>query len=297
MVPASHVFTLLAFYLCCPTSLADGSIKVIGAGFGRTGTKSLKAALNELGYKTYHFSDMFFNKTHSEIWGTLWNNGSTVDDALNLLTENGYDAGVDWPLSLLWVEVLDRHPDAKVILSLRRNPEVWATSFMESTAVMGKWMSQTPLNLIFPGVGPAILWTFSAVGMDLHPEEMVPIRESAVQAYKKWKKTVMQNCPEEKLLVWKPEEGWKPLCEFLQIGDCPTTPFPKMSWDRLDLQRLHTVGTFIEAWWKALGVIFLILFNILLVCCHSYFSSRAEKKTEQAAKDTPTGTPTSKKED
>jgi len=296
MTPASIVFGLLVFSWCFLDSLADRPIKIIGAGFGRTGTSSLKLALNQLGYKTYHFSEMLFNRTHSRAWGSLWNNETSVDDVLGLVTENGYDAGVDWPISTLWAEVMERHPDAKVILSLRKNPEVWATSFMDTTAVIGKWMASFPWTLFFPGVGATILWSFTAVGIKLDPDILIPIRLSAVQAYKDWKKTVIKHVPAEKLLVWKPEDGWKPICEFLKRTDCPTTPFPKHAYDKMGLQSIHAFGMFVADWWKAIGFGFIIVFNVLLLICCQSRQEETEETAEAAAEGTPK-TEEEKKED
>ncbi len=97
------------------------TIKVIGAGLGRTGTLSLKAALEELGFsRCYHMTDVFAHLEHARVWDDAAR-GLPVDwDTLF----QGYQATVDWPGCAFYEEFMRRYPDAKVILSVR-DPERW----------------------------------------------------------------------------------------------------------------------------------------------------------------------------
>lgn len=99
-------------------------MKVIGAGFGRTGTMSLKAALEELGYgPCYHMTDVFEHPEHIRMWEAA-TRGEPVDwDELFA----GYQATVDWPGAAFYRELMEVFPDAKVLLSLR-DPEKWYES-------------------------------------------------------------------------------------------------------------------------------------------------------------------------
>src|SRR4051812_1473786 len=91
-------------------------IRVIGAGFGRTGTLSLKAALEMLGFgPCYHMSEVFAHPEHFALWTAAWR-GQPIDwDALF----HGYQATVDWPGCAFYQQLMRQYPDAKVLLSVR----------------------------------------------------------------------------------------------------------------------------------------------------------------------------------
>ena len=116
------------------------SIKVIGAGFGRTGTLSLKVALEELGLrKCYHMMDALAHLKHSAVWDDAAQ-GKAVDWDL-LFT--GYAATVDWPGCSFYDELLRRYPDAKVILTVR-DPDRWYESarqtIYQARDVFPRWL-------------------------------------------------------------------------------------------------------------------------------------------------------------
>jgi Sulfotransferase domain len=91
-------------------------VKVIGAGFGRTGTMSLKVALESLGFgPCYHMTEVFAHPKHTGFWISAWRREPADWDGVL----GGYEAAVDWPASTFYEELMERHPDAKVILSVR----------------------------------------------------------------------------------------------------------------------------------------------------------------------------------
>ena len=101
-------------------------LKVIGAGLPRTGTTSLKAALEQLlGGDCYHMFE-FFERVDEH--GLLWWQALEGDlDALDVILD-GWAAAIDWPASLFWRELSERHPDAVVVLSHRESVEAWWAS-------------------------------------------------------------------------------------------------------------------------------------------------------------------------
>ncbi len=117
------------------------NLKVIGAGFGRTGTHSLKIALEMLGFAPcYHMVEVFTYPGHSEAWEAAAL-GENIDWERLL---GGYQAAVDWPSSYFWRELLKMNPGAKVILT-ERDEEDWCKSitstifdFMRSDADLSK---------------------------------------------------------------------------------------------------------------------------------------------------------------
>ena len=108
---------------------AESSIlKVIGAGFGRTGTTSLKVALDMLGFKCYHMQEVFKNPTHPKLWVEAYEGKLTDYDLIfkgeKELEGDPYTATCDWPSTVIWEELIKKYPDAKVILTLR-DAEGW----------------------------------------------------------------------------------------------------------------------------------------------------------------------------
>jgi Sulfotransferase domain len=90
-------------------------VKVIGAGFGRTGTSSIKAALEVLGFgPCYHMSEMVKNPDHLKAWGAA--RGEPVDWREVM---KGYEATMDWPWCTYYKDLMRAFPDAKVLLSVR----------------------------------------------------------------------------------------------------------------------------------------------------------------------------------
>src|SRR5262249_55477561 len=101
------------------------TLQVIGAGFGRTGTKSVKVALERLGLgKCYHMEELAKNRRHLVRWAEIAEGGKADWDALF----RGYQSGADWPVAAYYKELLVAYPDAKVILTVCE-PERWYESF------------------------------------------------------------------------------------------------------------------------------------------------------------------------
>src|SRR4051812_40029429 len=100
------------------------NLQVIGAGFGRTGTMSLKTALEQLGFgPCYHMIETRTHAGHDQLWLDAVDGRSVDWDVVF----DGFRSTVDWPSCTFWDVLLDRNPDAKVLLS-RRDPEAWYRS-------------------------------------------------------------------------------------------------------------------------------------------------------------------------
>ncbi|MGB8711334.1 MAG: sulfotransferase family protein, partial [Methyloceanibacter sp.] len=100
------------------------TLKVIGAGFGRTGTLSLKLALEELGLgPCYHMIEVNAHREHDALWLALAR--SEASDWRPML--QGYASTVDWPTTYNWKELAAANPQAKIILTVR-DPEAWYAS-------------------------------------------------------------------------------------------------------------------------------------------------------------------------
>jgi Sulfotransferase domain len=119
-------------------------VKVIGAGFGRTGTASLQSALQELGFgPCYHMYEVFEHPQHADFWEAAWR-GETVDWDEVL---GSYEATVDWPGCAFYRELMERYPDAKVLLSVR-DPEQWYESTRNTVYKLTKLIGRSPFSRI-----------------------------------------------------------------------------------------------------------------------------------------------------
>lgn len=196
-------------------------LKVIGAGFGRTGTASMKAALEHLGLgPCYHMFEVIAKPERIEPWGRAAD-GEPVDwdDVLD-----GFQSTVDWPGCSFWRQLVDAHPDAKVVLTVR-DPQRWYDStyntiyqFVEDTG------SGADLDDFSRTMRPNIdklIWngTFDGRFED---------RDHAIEVFEAHNEQVRQGVPADRLLEFEVSQGWEPLCEFLGV-DVPSEEFPHVN--------------------------------------------------------------------
>lgn len=209
------------------------ALQVIGAGFGRTGTLSLKNALEQLGFvKCYHMMEVREHPEHRELWQRI-ERGEEVD--LDTLF-GGYQASVDWPSCNYWEAQLAHWPAAKVILSLR-DPEQWYASVMNTIYPSSVAWRESDDPVARAGVEMAfeVIWDGVFDGR-------MDDKAHVIEIYNAHNERVQQLLPPEKLLVFDPSQGWDPLCEFLEVpvpaADYPrvntTKEFRSMLADRMD---------------------------------------------------------------
>lgn len=180
------------------------SLRVIGTGLPRTGTSSLKSALEQLlGEPCYHMFEVQKHKDHGIYWwATLDGDGESRAKVLD-----GYGAAVDWPASLFWRELIDENPDAIVVHSHRGDAQTWWNSVDKTV-----WASMRR-----PEIEPAFA-EFSAkmrTKADLGDDWDTP--EVAMAYYDRVHAEVIAAVPADKLVVWQASEGWGPLCEALGL--------------------------------------------------------------------------------
>jgi hypothetical protein len=195
------------------------TIEVIGAGFGRTGTLSLKLALEKLGFgKCYHMYEVGQNPDHVEVWQQA-TRGEPVDwGALY----RGYRASVDWPACNFWEIQLQHFPEAQVILS-ERDPERWYRSIMNTIypGSLKARKSEDPQTRAWADMIFELIWEGTFHGR-------VEDQEHAIDVYLAHNEYVKKQAPPNRLLVFDAGEGWEPLCRFL---DCrvPDEPYPRVN--------------------------------------------------------------------
>jgi Sulfotransferase domain len=185
------------------------ALQVIGAGLGRTGTVSLKVALEQLGIgRCYHMLEVIGTPGHTELWQDVAD-GRPDWEAIFA----DYGATADYPGCTCWRELAAFYPLAKVILSVR-DPVSWfestqATIFRPDTKA-------TLAGARFAGVATLM--------HRVHPE--MYDRAAMVAAFERHTRAVIDGIPRERLLVYRIEQGWDPLCAFLRVP-IPDMPFPR----------------------------------------------------------------------
>src|SRR5262249_9194805 len=124
----------------------------------------------------------------------------------------GYRATVDWPAAAFWRELALRHPDAKVLLSLR-DADRWYDSVMNTLHPL---MAQGP-----PERAPGILREFHAMVYELVFERTfggrLEDRAHAKRVFEAHNRAVIDAVPASRLLVYRAGDGWEPLCRFLGV--------------------------------------------------------------------------------
>jgi hypothetical protein len=187
----------------------DVALEVIGAGFGRTGTESMKQALERLGFgPTHHMTEVLESPEQIALWRAIAA-GAPADWDIAFA---GYRSAVDWPSAFFWRELADHYPGAKVLLTLR-SAESWYESF-----------SNTILPFLGPDESP------EAIGPKLIGERVfggrAGDRAHAIAVYERNTADVEAAFPPERLLTFRLGDGWEPLCRFLGVP-APNEPFPR----------------------------------------------------------------------
>ncbi|HQT25072.1 MAG TPA: sulfotransferase [Burkholderiales bacterium] len=202
------------------------ALEVIGAGVGRTGTYSLKLALEQLGFgPCHHMEEVIMNPhRHVPIWSAAVEGKPDWEAAYD-----GYNSAVDWPTAAFWDELSEAYPEAKFILTTR-DAERWCDSFSETIFRLLQTRSEAPPEMrpfLDMGHGVTVKTGFDAASG----------REGLVRNFRAHCEAVKGAIPAERLLVYEVREGWGPLCEFLG-KPVPDAPFPNTNgreefWERI----------------------------------------------------------------
>ncbi|WP_067963220.1 sulfotransferase family protein [Nocardiopsis trehalosi] len=189
-------------------------MKVIGAGFGRTGTLSLKTALERLDLgPCHHMVEVLGRPDDADLW----------HDALDgrpdwpaLLT--GYQAAVDWPSVCFWRELCDLHRDAKVVLTVR-DPDRWYDS------VRNTFLTVAPDLL---ASAPPSVRRLTRRVLEREFDGLPEDRAAAIARFERHNAEVRAAIDPGRLLIFEPAQGWRPLCAFLG-APVPDEPFPHLN--------------------------------------------------------------------
>jgi hypothetical protein len=188
-------------------------LQVIGAGLGRTGTMSLKIALEQLGFRgCYHMSEVIANPAYTGGWIEAADGRPDWERVFA-----GYAATVDYPACTFWRELAAAYPAAKVVLSVR-DPDHWFESTQATifSAAMSSRLAASPAREFFE----------KTVWRDFG--ERIGDREFMTAAFERHNAEVQRSIPSDRLLVYEVAQGWEPLCEFLE-APVPSVPFPRVN--------------------------------------------------------------------
>ena len=193
------------------------SLRVVGAGLGRTGTASLKQALEMLlGGRCYHMFEVWEQPGADAFWAAAIRDEPV--DFESFLSD--YAATVDWPACAFWRELAELHRDSVILLSTRDSPEQWWAS-MERTIV-------PTLKSDVPPDEPERAKHRRMV------RELLSLRftpgwdsaDAAMAAYERNNEEVRRAADPARLVEWRPGDGWEPICAALGVAT-PDAPFPR----------------------------------------------------------------------
>jgi len=191
------------------------AINIIGVGVGRTGTYSLRLAIDQLGFGPCHHMEEVLKNMDVQV--PLWS--ETLKGNMDWGSiYKGFKSAVDWPTAGFFRELIKEYPTAKFILT-ERNPENWADSFGSTIykLIEGKDKAPEKMHDWLNMANAVITKTGFPQGLD---------REGLINGFIAHNRAVREVIPEEKLLVFQVKEGWEPLCKFLNVP-VPDEPFPR----------------------------------------------------------------------
>ena len=193
-------------------------LKIVGAGFGRTGTLSMKSALEQLGFgPCHHMMEVFGKPDHIAQWQDAAD-GKAVDWEAVF---NGYQSAVDWPVCYFWRELSELYPQAKVLLTLR-DPEKWYDS---ASATIFKGMTKASDDTSGANVtDPHTLMVRKLIVENTFGGDLSD-RAHAIDIFNRHNQEVIDTIPADRLLVFEASQGWEPLCDFLEVP-VPETDYP-----------------------------------------------------------------------
>jgi len=189
------------------------ALKIIGAGMGRTGTASLKVALERLDIgRCYHMTEVLKNPEYIHYWINAAEGSADWDKIYS-----GYSATVDNPGCNYWKELAAHYPEAKVILTTR-DTNTWFESTNETihSVEFARFMKNSPFGEMIQKT----MWD--------RMENRMQDRDFMMKFFDKRSAEIIDSIPPKRLLVYQVSDGWEPLCEFLDLP-APDTDFPRIN--------------------------------------------------------------------
>ena len=195
------------------------TLRVVGAGLGRTGTASLQLALQQLlDGRCYHMGETFGRPEDIPVWHAAVKGTSPDWDAF--LAD--FVATVDWPACAFWSELADANPDAIVLLSTRSSADAWWKSANETIFTITRREVPADAPPVFGAQVAMVTDVFARFCPDWQDET------AAKRAYEGHNAAVRARVDPARLVEWQPGDGWQPLCTALDVP-VPDDPFPHVN--------------------------------------------------------------------
>jgi hypothetical protein len=196
------------------------ALKVVGAGFGRTGTLSLKHALERVGAgPCYHMMEVFPRPDHVAMWHRL-----AFENLIDWdLLFRDFQATVDWPSARWWREIAAHYPEARVLLSVR-DPESWYKSMIDTIFQPMNFQVRDDASEIVRLQNQMVRKAILTETFDNRFED----KAHAIEVFERHTQEVRDTIDPARLLVFDVKEGWAPLCRFLEVP-IPDEPFPRLN--------------------------------------------------------------------
>ncbi len=192
------------------------TLKIVGAGFGRTGTRSMKDALEQLGFgPCHHMAEVMDKRSQEDLWDHI-SLGQRPD--WNAVFA-GYQSSLDWPSISYWREIADAYPDAKVLVTSRPVDD-WFASFSKTILQVLRQTELTP-----EGERTQLAKVTLRVIRDVSFHGNIEDEAHMKACFEAHNAAVEAAIPEGRRLTFTAGDGWEPLCRWLDVP-VPETPFP-----------------------------------------------------------------------
>jgi hypothetical protein len=193
------------------------TLRVVGAGLGRTGTHSQKLALEQLlGGPCYHMIETFGRPDDIPVWHRAIN--GDLPDWDELFAD--YRAAVDWPVCAFWRELSGAYPDALILLSTRDVDSWWKSASDTIFQIAAGELSENEINA-----------RQQSMALDMLTKRFTPNwldEDAAKAAFLAHNEAVRSTIPTDRLVEWQPGDGWEPICNALGLP-VPDEPYPHVN--------------------------------------------------------------------
>ncbi len=217
-------------------------LKVIGSGMGRTGTHTLKIALEQLGFgKCYHMVELL-KKPADLVYFTGTEKGEKVEWD-NLF--KGFQSAVDYPCARYHKQLMEKYPDAKVVHTIR-DPESWYKSASETIFWASKpspgrifnMMIRMPFSSNIRKRLPVLQYNGRLIDLEFGD---ISNKQAVIQRYNDYNEKTIASIPKDRLLVYNVKDGWAPLCSFLGVSE-PAEPLPRTNSKEEFIQNVKAIS-------------------------------------------------------
>lgn len=204
-------------------------MKMIGVGFGRTGTMSLKAALAELGADPcFHMIDLIVGENKARDLD-YWVRAADGEDMDWQEVFEPWEATVDWPACSFWEQLIEAFPDAPVLLNVRDFDAFYKSTENTILAVKKAAMAgELPQDANRDAPAPELWGAIEKIIWQGDFQGRFEDKEWVRQMYNQRNEAIKARVDSDRLVVWElGVDGWEPLADAMGVP-VPDGPFPRL---------------------------------------------------------------------